>query len=138
MAEAINKIARDFAKSYPTSHLATIEDNKPQIRVMHCPRIDDDLTVWYTTSAASDKVRQITANPEVALEFYDGGKMLKITGKAVVLHDQATKNELWQDDWIRYFKNGKDDPDYCLIKIRPVTAVFWDMILDPMNPHQIL
>ena len=138
MTEDIKKIACDFAKSNPTSHLATVEDNKPRIRVMHCPRIDSNLTVWFTTSAASDKVRQIMANPDVALEFFDSGKMLKITGRATVLNDQATKNELWEEDWIRYFEKGKEDPDYCIIKVNPVTAEYLDMNLDPMTAHHLL
>ncbi|MCX6647241.1 MAG: pyridoxamine 5'-phosphate oxidase family protein [bacterium] len=138
MTEDIKKSACDFAKSNPTSHLATIENNKPHIRVMYCPRIDDDLTVWFTTSAASNKVRQIMANPDVALEFFDGGKTLKITGTAIILNDQAIKDELWEEDWTRYFKNGKEDPDYCIIKVKPVTAEYLDMNLDPMTAHHLL
>lgn len=138
MTEEMKKTVCDFVKSNPTCHLATVDNGKPSIRVMYCPRIDNDLMIWFATSAASNKVRHIMSNPDVALEFYDDGKMLKIEGVAKVHNDKAIKNELWEDDWTRYWKNGREDPDYCIIKVTPSTAVFLDMNLDPMTQHHLL
>lgn len=138
MTENIIKTACEFVKSNPVSHLATVDNDKPDIRVMYCPRIDEDLTVWFSTSAASNKARQIMSNPEIAVEFYADGKMLKILGSAEVLNDQATKDELWEEDWTRYWPNGREDPDYCVIKITPVAAAWQDMNADPMKTINLI
>jgi uncharacterized pyridoxamine 5'-phosphate oxidase family protein len=38
----LRREAIEFARKHPNSHLATVQNNKPYVRVMQCVRIDDD------------------------------------------------------------------------------------------------
>lgn len=138
MTNEARKEAIEFARKYPNSHVATVENNKPYVRVMQCVRLDDDLTVWYATSATSNKVRQIKANPHVCAVFYSEAKYVRVMGKAEIITDPATKADLWEDEWSRWWPKGKDDPDYVLIKITPEEADYLDLMKDPATLEKII
>jgi general stress protein 26 len=138
MTKGIIKTVCEFVRSKPASHLATVDGDRPALRVMYCSRIDENLTIWFATSAASNKVRQIKANHEVVVKFYDDGKLFKAIGTADVMEDQRSKDELWEEDWTRYWPAGKEDPDYCLLKIRPREASYLDMHVDPLKTHKLI
>jgi general stress protein 26 len=124
--ELINE-ALEFVREHPTSHLATVDNGKPTSRVMYCPRVDDDFTVWYATSAGSNKVRQIKANPAVCVVFYLESKYVRVLGAAEEVSDKSKTKELWENDWARYWKDGPEDPDYVLLKIKPEEVEFLDL-----------
>lgn len=39
-----------------------------------------------------------------------------LVGKMEVLTDQETKDKLWQKGDTLFYKGGKTDPDYCVLK----------------------
>jgi general stress protein 26 len=124
MSEATKRDAIEFARALGTSHLATVEGDAPIVRVMHAFRVDDDLSIWYACGASSNKVRQIRANPNVAVSFYEAAQDLVVSGTAQIVKDAETKAEVWQDDWQRFFPQGKDDPEYCVLRITATKALY--------------
>jgi general stress protein 26 len=118
--------ALDFMRANPDSQLATVEGSTPFTRVIHAARIDDDFTVWYATSKASNKVRHIGKNPNVCATFHSGMKWLRIIGRAELHTDSKTKGALWQDTWAQYWPGGIDDPDFVLLKIKPSQVEYFD------------
>jgi len=138
MSEELNKEAVEFARAHPTSHLATVEGNAPVVRAMHAFRIDDDLTVWFACGASSNKVRQIRANPNAAVSFYESGQDLVVSGAAEIVADAETKAAVWQDDWKQFFPQGKDDPEYCVLKVRATKALYRNMEKHGHEAQQLL
>jgi general stress protein 26 len=138
MTDQIKKEALEFARKYPISHLATVENGKPVIRVMSVPRIDDDFTIWYATSGTSNKVRQIKAQPGICSLFYNEGKTLRVFARAEIVDDQAVKDELWQEDWAQYFPKGKNDPNLAIIKAIPEHADYDDLSKSDVGLFELL
>jgi len=138
MTEDVKNLALHFIREHPNSHLSTVEDNKPRIRIMHCARCDDDFTIWFATSAKSNKTRQINANPNVATLFFEETKVVRIFGSAVIIDDQAVKTDLWEDEWARYWKEGPGDPDFVLIKITPDEADMMDLMSGEMGTQKLV
>jgi len=119
--------ALEFVSRHKISQLATVEDGKPYIRLMYTPRVDEDLTVWYATSLKSNKVRHIRINPYACTIFTEDMAYVRLSGPAEVVTDDELKAELWEDDWSRYWPEGKTDPDYVLVKITPDEGEMLDM-----------
>ena len=138
MPDNPKKQALDFVREYPVSHLATVENGEPWLRVMQCPRVDDDFTVWYATSASSNKIRHIRSDPNVCTVFYDKAGYVRVKGRAEVVTDNKAKSDLWEEDWSRYWPNGMGDPDFVLIKITPQFVDFVDLTGENPEPIRII
>jgi general stress protein 26 len=105
---------------------------------MHAFRIDDDFTVWYCCGASSNKVRQIRKCPKVCVTFWEAGKDLRVLGSAELLTDRQTRHQMWQEEWKSFFRQGRDDPDYCLIKVTPDTVEYRDADKHGHSPQTII
>jgi general stress protein 26 len=108
-----------FLRAHPITHLATAAENVPTVRVMSVATVEGDGTIWYASYTTSEKVRQIQQQPQVAISAYEDGTTLELTGRAEIIDDAEQKRKLWSDSWMTYFPNGKEDPEYVLIKITP-------------------
>lgn len=120
-------------------YLATIAAKGPRIRALvNLRRADlypspaktarsDDGTVYLATSAASDKVAEMGANPAVAVYYCLPHRFhgVMIAGQAEILTDPALKDALWSEDWRVYWPDGACNPDYVVIRIRPEEIRGW-------------
>lgn len=129
--------AIEFARQNPISQLVTIKDGFPYSRIMYAAKIEDDLTIWFATSESSRKISHIRENSNSCVTFHKEGKYLRITGRAEIFSDMESKKTIWKDDWTRYWKLGIDDPDYIVIKIKPVDAEYYDTEKD-MSPEKLV
>lgn len=128
-----------FRKLNPVtlSALATITENgRPWVRYVMAVA-DEDLTIRFSTFTGARKVAQIRQNPEVhltagvaALETAES--YVQVQGRAEVLTDQAAKTDFWKDEFQTYF-SGPDDPNYCVVRIRPYRIEYQTM--QDMNPE---
>jgi general stress protein 26 len=50
---------------------------------------------------------------------------LSITARAEVWHDHAKAAEIWKSTDDMWWK-GPDDPNVCVLRVRPLTAELWD------------
>ncbi len=124
MEDDLRQAALAFLRQNPLTHVATVDAGAPRVRVMHAAQVDDDFTLWYCTFAKSGKVRQLALNPAVGLSLCDGEKDLRLTGTAVVLRDAAVRHALWRPEWLRYFPQGPDDPEYVVLKVSVERVIF--------------
>jgi general stress protein 26 len=120
-------------------YLATIGETGPRIRAMvNLRRADrypgpsktcrtEDFTVFLSTSAASDKVSELRANPSVSVYFCDPNSFhgVTIAGRAEVLDDPELKKALWSEDWRVYWPEGDGDPDYVVVRIKAEEISGW-------------
>ncbi|MCR4405089.1 MAG: pyridoxamine 5'-phosphate oxidase family protein [Candidatus Acetothermia bacterium] len=124
MADARERILKALRLGQPLLvGLATLtEDGKPWVRYVTAVA-SEDLALRLCTSMTSRKVSQIRRNPEVHLlcgvtdpervEAY-----LQIQGRAEISTSKAERRAFWKDSLGEYF-SGPDDPDYCVIIVRP-------------------
>jgi general stress protein 26 len=83
--------------------------------------------IWFVTDLHSSKEQEIETEHDVALVFIDAKEKayLSITARAEVMRDHAKAAQIWKrtdDAWW----NGPNDPDVCVLRVRPLTAELWD------------
>jgi general stress protein 26 len=83
--------------------------------------------IWFVTDAHSDKEHEIEAEQDVCLVLIDHSAKayLSITARAEVRHDHAKAKEIWEPTDSAWWR-GPDDPDVCVLRVRPVAAELWD------------
>lgn len=104
--------------------LATITpEGKPWTRYV-VPQAEADLTIHFCTFLGSRKIAHMRANPEVHLTVGHntlqsmGQPYLQIAGRAEVSTDPGVKKKYWHDG-LKTFFSGADDPNYCVVLIKP-------------------
>ncbi len=103
-------------------------DGFPNTKAMLRPRKRNGIKeIYFSTNTSSLKVASFRKNKKACLYFCDKrfyrGIMLK--GIVEILENQEIKNELWQMGDIMYYKKGKTDPDYCVIKFTSISARYY-------------
>jgi general stress protein 26 len=83
--------------------------------------------IWFVTDLRSAKEHEIEAEHDVGLVFIDhkDKAYLSITACAEVRRDHAKAAEIWKSTDNAWW-NGPDDPNVCLLRVRPITAELWD------------
>lgn len=104
------------------------EEGFPNTKAMLRPRKREGIKEFYlSTNTSSLKVKSFRENPKACLYFCDRrfyrGVMLK--GYVEVLEDQASKDMIWQFGDTMYYKGGKTDPDYCVLKFTAISARYY-------------
>lgn len=104
------------------------EDGFPNTKAMLQPRKRNGIYEFYfTTNTSSQKVKSFRKNPKACIYFCDKrfyrGVMLK--GKIEVLEDQDAKDMIWQDQDIIYYKEGRTDPDYCVLRFTTISLRYY-------------
>jgi general stress protein 26 len=84
------------------------------------------LATYLGTNTSSAKAREAGANPWVSVYYMIPSefKGLCLSGKAVV--DPEARAALWVEGWEMYYPEGRDDPDYMVLRIDPVRARCWN------------
>ena len=83
--------------------------------------------IWFVTDVRSGKEHEIEAEHDVCLVFIDHAAKayLSITARAEVQNDHAKAAEIWKTTDSAWWK-GPDDPDVCVLRVKPITAELWD------------
>ncbi len=97
-------------------------------RPMSAQKVCDQGNLWFFSDINSDKNREIKEDKHVQLFFSHPGKSsyLVVNGEAEIIIDKKKTEELWTPLVKTWFKEGKDDPNISIIKVRPTTAHYWD------------
>ena len=111
----------DFIKKQKTAFIASVdEDGFPNMKAMLAPRKIDGNHFYFTTNTSSLRVAQYGKNPKASIYFYNRGRFkyegVMLTGTMEVLHDEATKKEIWRMGDTMFYKKGVTDPDYCVLR----------------------
>ena len=120
--------ARGAALS-PWAHLATVgADGLPDVVPVH-PCWEGD-TLWVMCGTESVKVRNVAANPNVALHWQvtEQGDGLEVWGTAALFDDLDTKRRLWNGvfdyDLNLFAPAGPSTPEVGFIAVTPTRAVY--------------
>ncbi len=81
---------------------------------------------YFFSYEGSQKIKDITANPQVSLNF-EGEKELyiTITGKAKLIRNRTQMEEHWVDSLGQWFKQGLDTPGIVLIQVKGTKLKYW-------------
>jgi general stress protein 26 len=92
----------------------------PQVRTMDPFPPEDEVAVWMGTHRATRKVREIAADPRVALHYSlpETGRYVSIVGTARIVEDEEAKAARWKEEWERLYEDPASD--YVLIEVIPV------------------
>ena len=87
----------------------------------------EDLLVYISTNTASNKVREIKANPRVSVYYCNPQEFrgVMLAGDIEVVDDSGLKKALWNEGWERYYPAGVDDPDYTVLRLFPKVVAGW-------------
>ena len=83
--------------------------------------------IWFVTDLHSGKEHEIEAEHDIGLVFIDHKEKayLSLTARAEVRRDHAKAAEIWKTTDNAWW-NGPDDPNVCVLRVRPLTAELWD------------
>lgn len=96
-------------------------------RPMAIARLEKSCDLWFFTSAESEKVDEITADPRVQIVAQDGkGRFVSLAGTAHVLDDRGKAAELWSEPYEVWFPDGLDDARLRLIHVEAQSGEYWD------------
>jgi general stress protein 26 len=121
----------DLSKDLQLINVATVsEDGKPRVRYV-VGKADADLNLRFCTSLRSNKIRHMKRNPSVfvtlgAKDVMSTKNWLQIEGTAEISTAKAERDAFWFEALRAYFK-GPDDPDYCVVIVKPSMIELWSM-----------
>lgn len=103
-------------------------DDGATCRPMTAIKVCDQGNIWFFSEKGSDKNKAIATDKDVQLFFSHPGKgsYLVVNGEAEIILDKTKIEELWTPAAKIWFKEGKDDPNISVIKVKPTTAYYWD------------
>lgn len=110
----------EFIKRQKTSVISSVgDDGYPATRALIQPVLIDGNDIYFATYTSSRKVSHYRANPKACVYFYEKGRSfsgVEIKGEMTVLTDAPTKRRFWKPFFTRFYKQGVNDPDYCILK----------------------
>lgn len=97
-------------------------------RPMDTQEVDEEGNFWFFSGMESNKNKELRQDDTVQLIYANVPKSqyLSVTGKVDVYTDHAKVEELWSGVLKTWFKEGKDDPNLTLLRVRPQEAYYWD------------
>lgn len=101
-------------------------DGYPESRPMSLIERDGN-RMWFVTSRASRKVRQIDVQPRVSVFFIDTERFnyAAVHGCAAVVNEPALARRVWREEWRDEWPEGPDDPDYVLLRVDGSRGYFY-------------
>lgn len=117
--------------SCSTAFIASVsEDGFPMMKAMLAPRVREGVKVFYfTTNTSSMRVAQYRDNPKASIYFYKRGRFnyqgLMLLGTVECLTDDASRELIWKPTDVMYYKEGINDPDYCVLRFTATSGRYY-------------
>lgn len=120
-----------FIDKQKVSFISSIDnENYPNMKAMLKHRKRNGLKEFYfSTNTSSIRVKQYQNIPNASIYFYHKGLIkyvgVMLKGKMEVLTDPETKNMIWRKGDTMFYKKGKTDPDYCVLKFTATSGRYY-------------
>lgn len=91
----------------------------PVSKAMLAPREREGIKVfWFSTNTSSNKVSCFQKNPKSSIYFVDKRffRGISLIGTMEVIENLEEKKRIWREGDTMYYKQGVEDPDYCVLK----------------------
>lgn len=103
-------------------------DGFPNTKAMLKPRKRNGIKeIYFSTNTSSLKVQNYKKNKKACVYLCDKRfyRVIMLKGYVEVLEDQESKDMIWQIGDTMYYKKGKTDPDYCVLKFTSISARYY-------------
>jgi len=121
----------EMGKDLQLINFATLTlEGRPWVRYV-VGKADKDLLFRFCTHKETRKVGQIRKNPQVHLSLgaatlETADHWLQVEGTAEISTAKAERESFWFDELKNYF-SGPEDPNYCIVIVRPSSIEFGTM-----------
>ena len=97
-------------------------------RPMYTIEVEDDNSLWFFTDIRSLKVEEVKDDKKVHLVYAHPGKesFMDVWGIATINTDRKNIKDKWSPAMKAWFQDGVDDPNICLLKVKPQNVYYWD------------
>jgi len=114
-----------FPHTRMMSNLRNKEENPAVAEVLEPDK--EDFVVYFVTGKSSVKMQQIRANPRICAYFCNPKEVhtLMLTGKVDEVDEMEFKKQLWQDGWEIHWPGGVEDPEFVVLRLKPIYAKGW-------------
>ena len=129
----------EFAEKNPVFSLATIEGDKPRVRLIMLAMVNENGLV-FTTGRDKAVNKQMTANPAIEMCFYnaDEGRQVRIEGTAEPLDDIELKKKIVEK--FEFLKPWVESEGYEVLapyRVKNAKATTWTMETN-LEPKQYI
>jgi general stress protein 26 len=128
-SEHVKKL-RELIEKIQFSMFTTV-DEKGQLRSrpMATQKMDENGDLWFFTSVNSAKVEEVQVTHQVNLVYSSGeNNFVSVSGEAQLVRDKNKAKELWTPILKAWFPDGLESPDLGLIRVKPLSAEYWDIV----------
>lgn len=103
-------------------------DGNLHSRPMVVQNVDVNGTFRFFMSRKSPPVIELTHNPHVALALNPGpdSPHIAVSGRATEDLDRSCICKWWQDEYLKWFPLGVNDPELVLIQVIPLAGECWN------------
>ena len=140
--EEVKNLSRELMETSKAVYLTTIDsDGYPITRAMFNLRNKEQFpefsaffekqqnqfSIYISTNTSSNKVAHLSKNPKMCVYFCDAENFMgfMLGGSAEIIDDLELKKQIWLDWWTRYYPEGVEDPDYTLLRLKPINARYY-------------
>ena len=116
-----------LVSSEPYAVMGTIgQSGIPSTRAMTVLENEGLDTIWFATGLSTQKVAHLLKNPVAILFFADPEDAIGVTlvGSADVLIEKPTRERFWRPGLKRWFLQGAEDPNLCVLRFRAKQVIF--------------
>lgn len=87
-------------------------------RLMQHVKPDVDLTLWFGTSIASRKIREVRSDPRATVTCLDPRRpaYAVLVGAVAIVEHVEQWRRYWRDDWQTFWPEGPSACDYVLLR----------------------
>ena len=112
-----------------TSFIAYVDnEGYPITKAMLKPRERNGIkTLWFSTNTSSNKVKCFRENNKASVYFIDKRffRGVSLIGTMEVLQTPEEKEKIWRKGDTMYYKEGANDPDYCVLKFTAMKGRYY-------------
>lgn len=133
--DALLKIARDTVDQVRFCFAITQGlDGEANARVVEPAKPDDAWHIWFMTSRASRKIKELEADARLVLAYqYDpDGTCVTLHGGAAISDDVGFKQKVWTENSARWYPGGPEDPNVVIVTFEPDRMEMWSSKHDIM------
>jgi general stress protein 26 len=94
-------------------------------RPMSIAHVEDNVTIWFVTSAASAKAEELSDDARAMLTLQSPTRFVSVNGRAELVFDATRIEALWKE-WYRVWGEGATAPQIALVRFTPFEAEYWD------------
>jgi general stress protein 26 len=116
----------ELMQDMPIAMMTTFGPEGPRSVPMARQEVEPSAEMWFITARDTAHVRDIEADPRVAVTFSSRDAWVAMTGRAAVVDDLAKLEELWNTFAEAWLPGGPEDENAALIQVDVERAEYWD------------